>query len=587
MLSPRYLAGLSDELIDIYSNLENDILQDMARRLEKLKRITDATTWQARMLVEAGGLQKNIARLLSKYDNTIVQEIERIYKDALEKNLNSNNRIFDEATGRTVSDDFAQQMLATIEKTHSDLLSLTMTTASTSQTMFYEQANRAFMKVQSGAFDYDTALKTAVDEMADKGITAVQYENGKPVRRTIEAAVRMNILTGVNQTAAATTIDNCDELGCDLVETSAHIGARPEHARWQGKVFSLSGTSDKYPPFSECGYGTITGICGVNCRHSFYPYFENTEKHYTQDDLDEMSKDKVVYNNKKMTRYDGEQKLRSIERKIRYYKRRTLTERAAGLDTSKSRGLIGKWQEIARDFTKQTGIQRDPVREHIGTKGPQPVAISPARLDLNKNSRLAHKIKRLDNSKKKLIADVPAGPAMSFREADGRKANPNFNKGGGYTINCQSCVVTYELRRRGYDLETLPNVNGSMLSVLSRDTNLAWVDRNTGKPPTYIHPVARNCKQVYNWLCTSPEIKEHHRYTIEFAWKNGGGHIINLYKKNGDISLYDPQVGTVDNGLAAMRYLKDVKPTSVMLLDVESCDVNLNVVNKITRRRKK
>jgi hypothetical protein len=375
MLSPRYLDGLSDEIIEIYSQLETDILQDMARRLARLGKITDATKWQAQMLAEAGGLKKNIRKILAKYDRAIVRQIEKTFTEALETSAKNDNRIFKAATGRTVSDMNAQQMLSTIQKCHSDLSRLTLTTAATTQTQFVREANRVYMNVQSGAFDYDTSMKDAADELAKRGITTVQYENGRPVTRTIESAVRMNILTSVNQTAANQTMNNCEELDCDLVETSAHIGARPEHEEWQGQIFSRSGTNPKYRPFSVCELGSVTGICGINCRHSFYPYFEGMAEHYTEKDLDEIANEEVSYNGQKMTRYEGEQKLRGIERNIRKYKRQALTESAGGVDNTKARQKIGEWQASARDFTKQTGIARDSAREFIGTGGkPQPTA---------------------------------------------------------------------------------------------------------------------------------------------------------------------------------------------------------------------
>lgn len=383
MLPPRYLDGLSDEIIEIYSQLESDILQDMARRIARVGKITDATKWQAQMLVEAGGLKKNISRILAKYDKAIVKQIKDTFTEALETSTKNDNRIFKAATGRAVSAPNAQQMLSTIQKCHSDLSRLTLTTAATTQTQFVREANRVYMNVQSGAFDYDTAIKDAADELAKRGITTVQYENGRPVTRTIESAVRMNILTSINQTAANQTLNNCEELDCDLVETSAHIGARPEHEDWQGQIFSRSGNNKKYRPFSVCELGSVTGICGINCKHSFYPYFEGMENHYTEKELDEMSDEKVIYtdddgNERTLTRYEGEQKLRGIERNIRHWKRQALTEEAAGVDNTRARQKLGEWQEAARDFTKQTGIERDRAREYIGTGGkPQPRGIEP------------------------------------------------------------------------------------------------------------------------------------------------------------------------------------------------------------------
>nr|DAK61473.1 MAG TPA: minor capsid protein [Caudoviricetes sp.] len=381
MLSPRYLAGLSDDLVEIYSQLEIDILRDMARRLARVGKITEATKWQAQVLTEAGGLKQDIARILHKYDRRIVQEIQEIFNDALIKNARADNRIFAEATGRTISDNNAQMMLATMKKTHEDLSRLTLTSAEVTNKTFLKQANNAYMQVTSGAFDYDTAMKMAANEIAKNGVTTmITYtNNAKPVRRSLESAVRMNILTGVNQTASQQTMNNCEALDCDLVEVTAHLGARPEHEEWQGKIYSVSGKSEKYPPFSVCGYGEADGICGINCRHSFYPYFEGMEQHYSQDDLDEMSKETVDYNGKSYSRYEGEQQLRHIERTIRHYKKEAATQDAMGLDNTAARRKIGEWQAKARDFTEQTGIRRDRAREYIGMPNgeKQPKALKP------------------------------------------------------------------------------------------------------------------------------------------------------------------------------------------------------------------
>ena len=381
MLSPRYLAGLSDDLVEIYSQLEIDILRDMARRLARVGKITEATKWQAQVLTEAGGLKQDIARILHKYDRRIVQEIQEIFNDALIKNARADNRIFAEATGRTISDNNAQMMLATMKKTHEDLSRLTLTSAEVTNKTFLKQANNAYMQVTSGAFDYDTAMKMAANEIAKNGVTTmITYtNNAKPVRRSLESAVRMNILTGVNQTASQQTMNNCEALDCDLVEVTAHLGARPEHEEWQGKIYSVSGKSEKYPPFSVCDYGEADGICGINCRHSFYPYFEGMEQHYSQDDLDEMSKETVDYNGKSYSRYEGEQQLRHIERTIRHYKKEAATQDAMGLDNTAARRKIGEWQAKARDFTEQTGIRRDRAREYIGMPNgeKQPKALKP------------------------------------------------------------------------------------------------------------------------------------------------------------------------------------------------------------------
>ena len=372
MLPPRYLDGLADELTEIYSQLESEILQDMARRIARMGKITDATKWQAQILAESGALRKNITRILAKYDKTIVQQVANTITEALEKNTINDNRIFKAATGRTVSAPNAQAMLSIIQKCHSDLSRLTLTTAATSQAEFVKEANRVYINVQSGAFDYDTSMKDAADELAKHGITTVQYENGRPVTRSIESAVRMNILTSINQTAANQTLNNAEELGVEKFEVTAHIGARPEHEAWQGKIYT------KQQLYTVCELGSVTGLCGINCKHSFYPYFDGMAEHYTENELDEMASEKVNFNGQTMTRYEGEEKLRGIERNIRHYKRQALTQEAAGVNNDRAREKIAQWQATARDFTKQTGIARDPAREYVGSAtGTQPRGIKP------------------------------------------------------------------------------------------------------------------------------------------------------------------------------------------------------------------
>lgn len=263
---------------------------------------------------------------------------------------------------------------------------------------------------------------------------------------------------------------------------------------------------------------------------------------------------------------------------------------AAARDNSQARQKIGEWQAKARDFSKQTGIVREPLRERIGMAGgaAQPKGMKPAIQGYADNLKQAKTIKRLDNARNKIIAQTPQSAPMNFRQADGGSPNPNYKKGGSYAKNCQTCVVAYELRRRGFDVEALNNYKGSMSEVLSYNTSLAWVDRNTGKPPAYIVPAKRTVKQAFEYLKT--DLEKEHRYTIEFVWKRERhGHIIHLWKnKDNEFSLYDPQDGTNTKGNARVfAYLKEVRPTTIKLLDVQNCDVNMNVTNKIVQKAEK
>lgn len=142
-----------------------------------------------------------------------------------------------------------------------------------------------------------------------------------------------------------------------------------------------------------------------------------------------------------------------------------------------------------------------------------------------------------------MLAGVKRGKEMTHTEANEGRVNPNYNHSGhnGYRINCQSCVVNYEARRRGYDVETKPNYNNPKAKSLSYNTNLAWIDPATGEHPKIVRSGTKTAKQLLKYM--NDHIEEGNRYTFQFYWRNyNSGHIICAYKENGQVVLYDPQV---------------------------------------------
>ncbi len=255
---------------------------------------------------------------------------------------------------------------AGIIKTNGLFENLTNTTAGTATKQLENALDRAYMQIISGAFDKETSVRNAVKDLARHGVGAITYPTGKT--DSLETAVRRAIVTGVNQTALKLQEARAEQMDNDLVETTAHAGARPSHAEWQGKIFSLSGKSNKYPDFKgSTGYGTGAGLGGWNCRHSFYPYFEGSPRAYTDDELKEYNSKNVEYNGQKMTEYEASLQQRNIERNIRRWKREKKAMEAAGLPTDEASAKISKWQAAQRDFIDQTGLKRQYGREQIYT----------------------------------------------------------------------------------------------------------------------------------------------------------------------------------------------------------------------------
>lgn len=151
------------------------------------------------------------------------------------------------------------------------------------------------------------------------------------------------------------------------------------------------------------------------------------------------------------------------------------------------------------------------------------------------------------NIEKKI--NIKIGNPMTFDEANELKGNVNYNKGGGYRINCQSCVVANEMRRRGFDVTAMPNTQKSdnVPYKLSKRTEMAWIDPETGKYP--IKNIAGLGAKSIGLLSKEMAgfMTETGRYNIDFVWKGvRSGHIISVEKlENGKFRFYDPQNGKI------------------------------------------
>ena len=244
-------------------------------------------------------------------------------------------------------------------------LNLTATTANTVSGEFEHALSRAWLQVSSGAFDYNTAIRRAVDDLADR-MAYVTYPSGH--KDTLETVVRRAVLTGVNQTAGKLQMARAEEMGCEFVEVTAHEGARPDHALWQGRIYHIGGEIDyegnHYEDFVKAtGYGTGPGLCGWNCRHNFYPFYPGISlRAYTDERLAELNAPSVEYRGKKYTRYEISQMQRAKERTVRKYKRRFLAESEAGLDTGTSAVRLKAARQDLKQFIRETGSKEDSAR---------------------------------------------------------------------------------------------------------------------------------------------------------------------------------------------------------------------------------
>lgn len=375
MLTQSDFINIEKQAVGIYENLELQIIEEIATRIANFGYANTVVINNLKIAEEMGFLYQDIIRLVAEYNNTTVEEVNRIFYEAGEKSLKFDDQIYKENGLNPVplkqSESIKQTMNATIIRTAGNLQNLCMTTASTAQSQFYNAINMAYMETSTGVKSYTQAIVDEIKKISKQG-AVIEYPSG--AKRSLESAIRTNVVTAVNQNCGKLQELRADEVGCDLMELSAYSGARPEHAKWQGKIVSRSGKRG-YLSLRDIGYGEVTGFKGVNCHHDWYPYFEGSTRTYTNKQLKDWQNEKVTYNGQQISVYDATQIQRKIERQIRQDKKDLRAQQAILTSNNKEikieeveaeiRNIKSRQKEDnsqLNNLLKQTGLQKDYSR---------------------------------------------------------------------------------------------------------------------------------------------------------------------------------------------------------------------------------
>lgn len=242
MLPPSYLDQMPDAFVQLAQQVEDEILQDVARRIAKMDGITETANWQLWRYQQTEALREDMVKLLARYSGKSEATIRKLLKEAATEAMEREDAIYyhyglDPAPFEE-SAALNNLLTAGARQTCGTWQNLTATTANTVTGQFERTLDAAWAKVSTGAFDYKTAVKQAVDSLADD-LPMVTYPSGH--QDSIEVAARRCILTGVNQTCAKLQLERARQMGVRYVQVTAHGGARPSHAEWQGKIYALNG----------------------------------------------------------------------------------------------------------------------------------------------------------------------------------------------------------------------------------------------------------------------------------------------------------------------------------------------------------
>lgn len=345
MLKPDYFYGKTDKLVEMYQDLENWIISDIATRLIKSGELSGTSDRELWKLQQMGLHNTEIVKRISEMSGKSRNEVRRLLRDSVMTSFSDDKEVLTQISASDIISPLKNNMAilamnAELIKTSGELDNLTKTTINQTQKDLLNMLNEVDYRVASGMQSYSSAVCEVLDRYAESGVM-VEYPTG--TKRSLEAAVRCCVVTSMNQTAAQVTNIYIAQNKIEYVLVSAHPGARYDkknptgissHDHWQGKAYKIIGSEPGFPNLLEStgytidpktGTGTVVNILGLhgyNCRHSHGPWRKDMVNKY----LDENGNVNINADESQKL-YDLQQKQRLLEREIRKTKREIMTKK--------------------------------------------------------------------------------------------------------------------------------------------------------------------------------------------------------------------------------------------------------------------
>ena len=376
-MNPGDLEGLPNRIVKAMNDLEIRIMDDVVRRIKINGFSTAGADWQIDRLRQLGMSEKEIKEWVRQTMETTEEEIDRIFSDEVYEQYMKQGRGYKvygreqipfeenfelqqliEAVKRQANDEMEQitgsmgfVRMDPMGRTHPESLS-----------SFYTRTlDDAMYDIHSGAFDYNTVLKRTIEDMTKSGLRWIDYESGWHNR--VPVAARRAVMTGFRQVQGKINEQTAEALGTDSYEVTVHIGARPTHQVWEGKIWTMTQLR------TVCGLGEVTGLHGANCYHDYNPFIPGVDvPAYSQEELDQIHKQENTpkrYNGKEYTTYQALQRQRKLETRARKYREDVhLLEEGGGSEDdiiAKKCRYQGTLQEY-RDFSKKMDLPMQKER---------------------------------------------------------------------------------------------------------------------------------------------------------------------------------------------------------------------------------
>lgn len=372
MLTAEQIAALRDRAGQIADPINDFLLEDIARRISEAGQLTSTAQYQIWRAQQLGMSQRDIRKRLKELLNKSDSEINKLLTQSAEVGYRFDLDRLPTAAAIPFEDNAVIQQIvsAAVKLAQDDFKNMTQTIGMVDpygkalplQDAYRNCTDYAFKQVITGATDYNTAIRRATKNLADKGVRVIDYESG--VHTSLEAAVRRNIMGGLGLMQEQITKQNHDDLGCDGWEISAHAASAPDHEPIQGKQYSDA-------EYDALNNSLVRRIGTLNCGHVASPIILGVNSpQYTPEELEKFRKDNekgVTVDGRHYTMYEATQMQRKLERSIRTQKRRILVDEATDdkdkllTDQIKLQRLSQEYRRFSKDAALRTQQERMEV----------------------------------------------------------------------------------------------------------------------------------------------------------------------------------------------------------------------------------
>lgn len=368
-MKQEYQSILAAGVEKKYRILEEEIEKDIVRRIRKAGKITSTADWQIQRYMVLGHSTEDVENIIRSAVGGDYADTFRLYDEVIEQEYIRSKILYEQVNAYFVpyEQNYELQQItnALIQQSNTDLFNITKSLGFMMDygngrlvlaplgEFYNNYLDNAVIMMASGAYDYNTLIRKVVGQMTSSGLRTVDYATGHSNR--VDVAARRALLTGMGQLTGQISRMNGQKLGTDRYEVDWHPGARPDHAKWQGRVWTYQQLVD------VCGLGTGPGLLGWNCRHTYYPFLDGISvRNYSDEWLEEMDRkeaQKITYRGKEYNTYEATQKQRQMETAMRAQREKAQLLKQGGGDPDdvldarcKYQAMLDEYSEFSKKF---------------------------------------------------------------------------------------------------------------------------------------------------------------------------------------------------------------------------------------------